>query len=90
MQQSTKEPDVQADYTIKFVTNNDIPYTGAIIVKAPSEVSIVRDKYRCFVITNSRRNNVCEFENNSVIKITDAFDNQPRAYSGTVEVTFVA
>jgi hypothetical protein len=88
--QSTKEPDVEAEYTIKFTTNNEIPYTGALLVRTPLQVSIVRDKYRCFVTTNSKRRDVCAFEGNSIIKIADAFANQPRSYTDTVEVTFVA
>jgi len=88
--QSTKEPDVEAEYTIKFTTNNEIPYTGALLVRTPLQVSIVRDKYRCLVTTNSKRRDVCAFEGNSIIKIAEAFANQPRSYTGTVEVTFVA
>lgn len=88
--QSTKEPDVEAVYTIKFETNNDIIYSASIMVRTPSAVSIVRDKSRCFVITNSKRNDGCKFDDNNVIKITDAFSNQPRNYSGTVEVSFIA
>jgi len=33
--QETKEPDVQALYTIKFTTNNPLPYQTSMIVKMP-------------------------------------------------------
>lgn len=56
----------------------------------PSEVSVVRDKYRCFVLTSSKRGNVCKFEDNNIIKITNAFGDQPSTYGGTVEITFTA
>jgi hypothetical protein len=71
--QSTKEPDVEARYTIRFDTNNDIPFASSILVRTPLAVSTVRDKSRCFVLTNSKRNDVCKFDDNNIIKITDAF-----------------
>ena len=90
LSQDTKEPDVQAIYTITFSTNNPIPYSAGITVLMPMEVALVRDSYSCFVLTNTRQNMVCSFQSNNIIKIQNAFNNQPSYYTGTVVVSFVA
>lgn len=59
-------------------------------VLMPMEVALVRDSYSCFVLTNTRQNMVCSFQGNNILKIQNAFNNQPTYYTGTVVVTFVA
>lgn len=56
----------------------------------PSEVPLVRDGYSCYVLTNTRQNMMCSFQGNNVLKISNAFNNQPSSYTGTVVVNFVA
>ena len=59
-------------------------------MKTPIEVLIIRDIYQCGVVTDTVRNNVCKFETNSVIKITNGLNNRGVNYKGTVSINFFA
>eukprot|EP00347_Sterkiella_histriomuscorum_P010553 403375847 len=87
--QSNKNPNEQATFTIRFTTANSLPPTTAILITAPSIISLNQNSSTCYVALTQVYQGVCSI-NQQLIRIENAFSSLNFNYVGEVSIVFIA